>query len=98
VRGAYEVDHLISLELGGSNDITNLWPEAYAGAWGARSKDALENRMHRLVCAGQLDLAQAQREIATDWVEAYRRYVGEVDDEGEDEEGEDGGEAGGGGK
>ena len=29
VPGAYEVDHLISLELGGSNDITNLWPEPY---------------------------------------------------------------------
>src|SRR5947209_1740062 len=27
--GGYEVDHLISLELGGSNDIKNLWPETY---------------------------------------------------------------------
>ena len=26
--GEYEVDHLVSLELGGSNDISNLWPEA----------------------------------------------------------------------
>jgi hypothetical protein len=26
--GEYEVDHLISLELGGSNDIKNLWPES----------------------------------------------------------------------
>ena len=25
--GQYEVDHLVSLELGGSNDISNLWPE-----------------------------------------------------------------------
>ena len=25
---AYEVDHLISLELGGSNEVANLWPEA----------------------------------------------------------------------
>src|SRR5690348_4292394 len=24
--GQYEVDHLVSLELGGSNDIANLWP------------------------------------------------------------------------
>src|SRR5579871_616744 len=25
----YEVDHLISLELGGSNSIKNLWPQSY---------------------------------------------------------------------
>src|ERR1700733_4548888 len=27
--GEYEVDHLISLELGGSNSIRNLWPESF---------------------------------------------------------------------
>ena len=26
--GEYEVDHLVALEDGGSNDIANLWPEA----------------------------------------------------------------------
>jgi hypothetical protein len=28
-HGDYEVDHIISLELGGSNDISNLYPESY---------------------------------------------------------------------
>ena len=51
---AHEVDHLVSLELGGSNAIGNLWPEPYAGRWGARTKDVLENRLHELVCSGQL--------------------------------------------
>ena len=73
---AHEVDHLISLELGGSNAIANLWPEPYAGRWGARSKDSLENRLHDLVCAGQLALRAAQRMEATNWVAAYRRFVG----------------------
>jgi len=73
---AHEVDHLISLELGGSNVIRNLWPEPYAGAWGARTKDVLENRLHELVCEGRLALASAQRQEAQDWVAAYRRYVG----------------------
>ena len=40
--GNYEVDHLISLELGGSNDTRNLWPESYTGKWNARLKDSLE--------------------------------------------------------
>ncbi len=55
----HEIDHLISLELGGSNAIRNLWPEPYAGRWGARTKDVLENRMHALVCSGQMSLAAA---------------------------------------
>lgn len=72
----HEVDHLISLELGGSNVISNLWPEPYAGRWGARTKDVLENKLHDLVCAGQLNLRYAQHVEATDWVAAYKRYVG----------------------
>ena len=72
----HEVDHLISLELGGSNAIRNLWPEPYAGRWGARTKDVLENQLHDMVCAGELALASAQHQEATDWVTAYLRYVG----------------------
>jgi hypothetical protein len=65
--GAYEVDHLISLELGGSNNITNLWPEPYAGPNGARAKDKVENSLHADVCAGRLTLQAAQTKIAADW-------------------------------
>ncbi len=71
----YEIDHLVSLELGGSNDITNLWPEAYSQAMGAHEKDALENKLHKLVCSGQITVEDAQHSIATDWVAAYRKYV-----------------------
>ena len=75
--GEYEVDHLISLELGGSNSIRNLWPESFrTQPWNAHTKDRLENELHRLVCAGQLDLATAQQEIAGDWVIAYHRHFG----------------------
>jgi hypothetical protein len=76
-RGTYEVDHLIPLELGGSNSLKNLWPQSYrTSPWNARTKDKLENRLHELVCAGQLDLATAQQEIARNWIEAYKKYVG----------------------
>ena len=75
--GAYEVDHLISLELGGSNSILNLWPQAYGTSpWNARVKDGLENKLHALVCAGRLSLPTAQRAIAADWTAAYRQFVG----------------------
>ena len=68
-----EVDHLISLELGGSNDIKNLWPEPYEPRPGAYEKDRVENYLHREVCAGNIELAEAQRQIATDWYAVYQR-------------------------
>lgn len=72
---AYEVDYLITPELGGSDDIQNLWPQPYSStAWNARVKDELEDRLHELVCAGQIDLATAQRDISSDWISAYKKY------------------------
>ena len=75
--GDYEYDHLVSLEIGGApNAAANLWPEPYAGSYGARVKDQLENKLHDLVCAGSLSLAEAQRQEAVDWVAAYQHWVG----------------------
>ncbi|HEY1657537.1 MAG TPA: hypothetical protein VGG14_04280 [Candidatus Sulfotelmatobacter sp.] len=73
--GEYEVDYLITPELGGATDIRNLWPEPYHDAvWNAHVKDQLEDRLHAMVCGGQVDLATAQRDIASDWIAAYRKY------------------------
>jgi hypothetical protein len=74
-HGEFEVDHLISRELGGADDVKNLWPQKWAGTWNAHMKDQLENRLHKMVCAGQLSLAQAQREIRADWIAAYRQDI-----------------------
>jgi hypothetical protein len=64
--GGFEYDHFVSLELGGAtNDARNLWPEPGASP---NPKDSVENSLHREVCDGQLTLAQAQREITTNWV------------------------------
>ena len=70
-----EVDHLVPLYIGGSNEVTNLWPQPYVGAWGAHTKDKLEVKLHGLVCSGKLDLGVAQRAIATNWIDAYKLYV-----------------------
>lgn len=72
--GAYELDHLVPLELGGSNDDANLWPEPASPAPGFHQKDKLENGLHDLACSGQLPLADAQRAIAENWYAAYETY------------------------
>jgi hypothetical protein len=72
---AYEVDYLVTPALGGADDIRNLWPHSYsATAWNARVKDALEDRLRGMVCDGSLDLTEAQREIASNWIAAYKKY------------------------
>lgn len=68
-----EIDHIVSLELGGSNDPANLFPER---APGFHAKDKLENRLHDMVCAGQISLEAAQHQIAANWQALYRRVLG----------------------
>lgn len=73
----YELDHLISLELGGCPDcVSNLWPEPYNIVMGAREKDKIENYLHAEVCNGRMTLTEAQNEIATDWTAVYYRVYG----------------------
>lgn len=72
----YEVDYLISPALGGTASIGNLWPEPYSTVWNAHVKDALEKRLHQMVCNGQIPLATAQHDISTDWIAAYKKYFG----------------------
>lgn len=79
----YEEDHLVPLELGGAPaSPRNLWPQPHhvAGGWGSYAKDRLENRLNHLVCRGRLSLASARRRIATNWIAAYRRFLGPVPD------------------
>jgi hypothetical protein len=72
---AYEVDYLVTPALGGADDIRNLWPHSYsATVWNARVKDALEDRLREMVCEGSMDLTDAQREIAANWIGAYKKY------------------------
>lgn len=75
--GEYEIDHIISLELGGSNSIRNLYPESYkTQPLNAHVKDKLENRLHALACSGKMTFQEAQQAIASNWTAAYVKYVG----------------------
>jgi hypothetical protein len=65
-----ELDHLVSLELGGSNDVTNLWPESPSTP---NPKDKVENALNDAVCSGRVTLAAAQAAIASDWLTAEQK-------------------------
>ncbi len=75
--GQYEVDHLVSLELGGSNDIAKLWPEAASPKPGFHEKDKVENYLHAQVCSGAMSLKEAQIKIATNWLDVYNQMPGQ---------------------
>jgi hypothetical protein len=52
------LDHLVPLELGGSNNIKNLWPQPEDPRPGAEEKDSLENISRELLCKVELSLAE----------------------------------------
>lgn len=60
-RAHFEFDHLIPRELGGADDVRNLWPQPLAEA--RHLKDPAENRLHRAVCRGELSLTAAQEQM-----------------------------------
>jgi hypothetical protein len=68
----YELDYLITPELGGSADRLNLWPERYgARVWNARVKDELESLLPQLVCRGPIEHTTAQQDISAAWIAAF---------------------------
>lgn len=72
-QGGCEVDHLIPLELGGLDDIKDLWPQPSQPKPGFHEKDKLENYLRNEVCLGKMKLTDAQEAIRTNWYEAYRK-------------------------
>lgn len=62
----WELDHLVSRELGGADDEKNLWPEPLGQA---HIKDRIENLLHKRVCNKQMTLEEAQKGIAEDWTQ-----------------------------
>lgn len=67
----YEIDHLIPLEIGGADEVANLWPQPIAEA---HVKDRLENRLHKDVCAGKMQMSEAQQCLAADWRACWEKH------------------------
>jgi hypothetical protein len=68
-RAKWEIDHLIPRELGGADDVDNLWPQPIADA---HVKDRRENALHRAVCGGAVSLEAARAEMRA-WGKGRRR-------------------------
>jgi hypothetical protein len=69
-----ELDHLVSLELGGADTLENIWPQC--GPSGValaerffKQKDMVENYLAKQVKEGKMDLGEAQKGIAADWTQ-----------------------------
>lgn len=73
-QNAGEVDHLIPLELGGSNGDDNLWVEDGPAP---NIKDSVERKAHTAVCHGTFTLEYAQTQISTNWI-AFAKELGVV--------------------
>jgi len=70
----YEIDYLITPGLGGADDIRNLWPQPHKAKWNSFVKDQLEDYLHQQVCQGRISVDKAQKDIAQDWISAYKKY------------------------
>lgn len=70
-EGKYEIDRLVPIELGGSNQVKNLWPQAAKPTPGFKQKNAVDNFLHAQVCTNQMTLREAQQKVMTDWYAVY---------------------------
>ena len=67
---------MIALSIGGApHDPRNLWPEPRKSEWNAKKKDQLEFVLYKMVCRDEISLKDAQDEMATNWIEAWKKYV-----------------------
>lgn len=74
-EGDFQIDHLVPLGLGGSNDARNLWPQPLKPRPGYKEKDVLERYYHEQVCNGKMDLREAQAVMANNWFSGYVKYI-----------------------
>lgn len=60
----WEIDHRVPRDLGGADEIRNLWPQPIKEA---RKKDGLEFSIRNAVCRGEMSLVEAQAIFLGDW-------------------------------
>jgi hypothetical protein len=73
-QNLYGLDMLIPMQLGGAIHPGNVWPMPPTHGVSFHQKEVLNQRMHTLVCHGEMPLAQAQHEMVSDWVGLWAKY------------------------
>jgi hypothetical protein len=74
--GTYVLDRVVPIALGGHpTREDNLQLLDLSGNRAASRKQALERRLHQLVCAGKLGLRQAQAALYPDWMTGYSSFI-----------------------
>jgi hypothetical protein len=71
-----EMEHLVPVSLGGSNDPDNLYVFHAQGEYTLEAKQRLAAKLHELVCDGKMSVKQAQDVFKKDWTKGYKQYVG----------------------
>jgi hypothetical protein len=71
-----QLEHLVPVALGGTNDPDNLYPFHGQGEYTQDAKQRLAAKLHELVCDGKVSLKQAQDVFKKDWTKGYKQYLG----------------------
>ena len=79
-----DLEHLVPVSLGGTNDPENLYPFHAQGEYTLEAKQRLAAKIHELVCDGKMSLKQAQDIFKKDWTKGYKQYVGAMNAPGEE--------------
>jgi hypothetical protein len=72
-RSALTIDHIVPLELGGSNNVANLYPQRPPVH---QLKQTLDSTLAARVCQGLISLGAARRQIAVNWELLYTKLNG----------------------
>jgi hypothetical protein len=67
----YQIDHLVPISIGGSNDVENLWPQPIVHNAGYLEKQQVAQWLHEKVCNGSIQIEEAQRLMLKDWHQGW---------------------------
>ena len=66
-RSDYAIDHLVPVDMGGTNALTNLWPIPLKGTATPQRKAVVDAAVRKSMCAGFISLAAAQGLFNISW-------------------------------
>ncbi len=68
---SYAIDQLVSEQLGGTMDLSNLWPQPIDSRPGYSEKNRAESFLLSQVCNGNITLSAARDQLSKNWVAVF---------------------------